>query len=1730
MASENDLIKSSSVSSFWGGENISYLDLEANFGEAFLDELYRFDVFGSDKLDVFTDINHPVTLIFTGSNGKKYKIEFTDKKYIQENAGTFLFRFPASVIKATYPDFVKFNPGDQYEITVFYKVKDFDLEPAIYYEDMGLSSRVYLSGTEKKLVNFVEHGEDDPWQIAGSISGTTRDLISTNLKPYFNYLCEANDAGIVLADFKQSSYVASSETAKCNPGQVYVISSNDDSAPNLNLYPFEIRERFRPDKIIIPVPSGYSINPNNPGFTRLFYSFRLPKQLSYQTPYQDLELSYKNFMYVGDQYNEFNEKIAEMWEYTGFKYPSSPLYTDNEKTYIRSHNEYAKFAFVLNVNPNCSTGSYFPILRFRSSRASDPRDVYYKKEVVTDFFYSRQFDFATADYKPLNTIPFKGETGLHWPNQENTNFYVNIKGDQNIYLSKNRQRITFSATGEKGGYKFIYFRTDNSKFIIDNVYVNNSGTPVAKVDGVYQLSADTYDAFEFTMEVSYRCSSDEVLSSSVLDIYYGNDCAEYPKLLPDGSLSKQVCFTNKKSVSIFLDKYLLADPLHKTIANSSSCTGGLSHSLDITSAANGEIYISKVFVFLPSGLAFDKTKDAYFILSDGTKIKALPTIVNINGKQKLEWIAENILFDPIGNFELYGFSNKTIKLNYYTKVDNCTFSGDVITGSVTVKSYCDESVIKTFSENIPSVICTIAGKPVLSLSQTPLNECEGGKTTLNATISPAGTYSCKWYQLSTNEKQELVWTLLSETSSALSISGTVAGSKYKAEVIYGTQNCVSSEVISLNVKKKPKAGIAGNAKICSGESTELRVAEVTDGATYSWFADDKLILENESLIRVSPEKTTIFTLKAILDGCETTGTTTIRVMPAPVAYAGEDITICQYNSATIGSSPGTGVRYTWTPDIWLSNSSISNPVVSPGSDITYTLTAKNEACQSEDQITVKVISLPTPVISSSRESICKGQEVIISVPAQTGVKYQWFENAVLNTSYSSNEITVKPEVTTLYSVTADNKGCKASAETKITVNPLPVADAGADKVICEGDSVQLGSPAISKQTYAWTPIIYFDDYKKAQPKVGPEAGTYTFVVWVGDGNCTAADQVNVTVNPSPVANAGSDQVICKGRSVTIGAAPAANETYSWTPFSGLQDAFKSITTARPSATTQYILEARLGSCADKDTVLVTVSKNNFDVHGPLKVCKGETVKLIASGGDFYKWTPDPSILSADLSFNTIDISPVSVTTYQVKISDVTGCSELKEWTVTATEGPLVEIQPQGPVCKDETIIMSALVKCARPFEGKCKTLAAQNGPCNISLPDRGGDLIIIGKGKTYSLDSDPGGNIRIDGGGKLVLCGGLINLSDKLTIGDGELVINSGTTVYLGTLDIKNSNAVLINNGTILMGSPSAPGKGNLTVTGKFLNIGSIQVEEFNLNSNAAFENYGTVKVNNSLNSIQVKNYGTIEILGDYKDNGNSTFENYCTLKVGRNLHIDKKLFNYGSITVSGETFVNGSSEYRQQAGSSLKTKSFILNKQVLNSESECSKIEVTEKTIINIKNPFSGNIGFCADLNKISSVTGAVYSVNCSCNLNAGGYTGGYAYKWGPSENFTDPTLDRQTITPEIGKEYIVTITDADGKTANAAVIYNLDLNCNPTGIESLLTENKINVFPNPTADNFVLYRENLSELQVQIYSPLGILIHSTKLKENSGRFSLSGMPSGCYLIKVSENEKVTFFKVIKQ
>lgn len=143
----------------------------------------------------------------------------------------------------------------------------------------------------------------------------------------------------------------------------------------------------------------------------------------------------------------------------------------------------------------------------------------------------------------------------------------------------------------------------------------------------------------------------------------------------------------------------------------------------------------------------------------------------------------------------------------------------------------------------------------------------------------------------------------------------------------------------------------------------------------------------------------------------------------------------------------------------------------------------------------------------------------------------------------------------------------------------------------------------------------------------------------------------------------SNSPVCAGDDLKFNGEGAAR--YEWTGPNGFYDnvPYAHIFNCSLNDSGMYYVEVySLGGCRRTDSIRAVVI--GTDVHaGPdTAICIGESVKLMASIGTSYVWTPVAGLSATDQP--TVRASPVQTTNYVVRVTDQFGCSDTAQVLVT----------------------------------------------------------------------------------------------------------------------------------------------------------------------------------------------------------------------------------------------------------------------------------------------------------------------------------------------------------------------------------------------------------------------------------------------------------------------------------
>jgi gliding motility-associated-like protein len=307
------------------------------------------------------------------------------------------------------------------------------------------------------------------------------------------------------------------------------------------------------------------------------------------------------------------------------------------------------------------------------------------------------------------------------------------------------------------------------------------------------------------------------------------------------------------------------------------------------------------------------------------------------------------------------------------------------------------------------------------------------------------------------------------------------------------------------------AKINGPLQICEQTSAQFTGSTLLPGQPqWLWIFDDGSTTTQQSPVR-KYNLPGDFAIKLVVNnnGCADTVSQTIVVHPKPgAAIASSSTIVCEGSSVLLSASGGN--TYKWSPPENLNNNSIASVSASPVNTTTYVVTISDTyGCVNKDSVKIDVVH-PFTMHVKEDASICFGESVALE--ALGADNYKWINNTTgLSSTIIPNPIAA-PLSTTIYTVTGtdSNKCFTDSANIKVTVNSLPLADAGESAVIEQGASYNL-RPSTSNDVvkWSWSPPDYLSCIDCKEPVATPALPQLYILTVTNAAGCTASDTVSV---------------------------------------------------------------------------------------------------------------------------------------------------------------------------------------------------------------------------------------------------------------------------------------------------------------------------------------------------------------------------------------------------------------------------------------------------------------------------------------------------------------------------------------------------------------------------------------------------------------------------------------------
>ncbi|HET6245367.1 MAG: gliding motility-associated C-terminal domain-containing protein [Bacteroidetes bacterium] len=529
------------------------------------------------------------------------------------------------------------------------------------------------------------------------------------------------------------------------------------------------------------------------------------------------------------------------------------------------------------------------------------------------------------------------------------------------------------------------------------------------------------------------------------------------------------------------------------------------------------------------------------------------------------------------------------------------------------------------------------------------------------------------------------WISLSNTSSSQNYSNLTITTSYRALVKNGVCGSVTSSEATITVDQLSNAGVlSSNAVVCSNSNSGTitlsgYVGEIIDwlesNSGISWFPSGNTSnTQNYNNLLI-----TTYYKAIVMNGlCEADTSNAVIITVNPVSVGGNltgSNTVCPGdNNGTLYLAGQTGNIVGWeisndNGNNWMPISNQTDSLVYNNIIQTtlYRVMVKSGICNAVYSNTVVISVSPKSIAGniSGITAICAQEEGSLTLNGYTGSIIDWESSIDGGLTWSSLGNTLPSYTYSLQSsarfrVIVISGSCPADTSLVAQVNVFAKPEASfIAEDVCFGNSVSFQNTSTitsgSIQLNMWDFGNGLATITRNPSHDYLAYGEYVVLLkTISNNNCidTVSATVRVFELPSAKITNSATNEFCMGSNVELSVDNVIGLTYQWSNGSML-----SSTTIDSSGTYSVTVTNVNNSCSSKDSIKITAHTLPIAFAGnDTSVAPGRSIKLQATGGLTYLWTPSSSL---DFPGSADPIaSPISTTIYTVKVTDIRGCSSV----------------------------------------------------------------------------------------------------------------------------------------------------------------------------------------------------------------------------------------------------------------------------------------------------------------------------------------------------------------------------------------------------------------------------------------------------------------------------------------
>ncbi|MDP6909220.1 MAG: hypothetical protein QF371_06930, partial [Flavobacteriales bacterium] len=492
---------------------------------------------------------------------------------------------------------------------------------------------------------------------------------------------------------------------------------------------------------------------------------------------------------------------------------------------------------------------------------------------------------------------------------------------------------------------------------------------------------------------------------------------------------------------------------------------------------------------------------------------------------------------------------------------------------------------------------------------------------------------------------------------------------------------------------------ASATEICDGDPITI-TAEPNTYDNYEFFIDGVSVQNGADNVYTSStiQQGDSIYVEAFVGSCFANPSDTIIPIVNPIPTVtlvsdDPDNVICEGETITFTASPAGMDNYEFfngTTSVQSGTSEVLFGTIQPGNSITVVATDNGCPSIASAPIVTQVNLLPQISLTSSdpNDSICEGDLITFTVLPAGLADYEFFEGFVSVQSGTTNIYTTSALVsgTSISVIATSADSCVGAPSNAITtiVSPFPsltLSSSDPDNEICQGEQITFIATPSGLDGYA-----FFDGATSVQNSAS-ESWTTTGLV---NGNsitvvatnlgCTGPPSNAMTINiiAAPTVDPGVDIDPCADAAdVTLAGFTPAGGTWTGTGITNATGIFSPSSVGVGAYTLSY--SASNANCTTTESITATVHDLPTVVAGSYgPICEGGSVNFNASGASTYVWDPPTGLNNANIG-NPV-ASPITTTAYTVVGTDIYGCVNSDQTSLTIEPVPLTDFSFDSPVC------------------------------------------------------------------------------------------------------------------------------------------------------------------------------------------------------------------------------------------------------------------------------------------------------------------------------------------------------------------------------------------------------------------------------------------------------------------